>query len=367
MSPLPLLAVYCLLILLASLAGGWIPLLIRLTHRRMQLAVSLVAGVMLGVGLLHLLPHALLEAPDRLDAVFLWVLVGFLAMFFLERFFCFHHHDVPQVGDEQSAGQSHHHGEGHHHGEAGHAPETHQQATSTRHAQPDADPADISHASHRLTWTGAAIGLTLHTIIAGIALAASVEVEARGGHLAAMAGFGTFLVIFLHKPFDAMTITTLMTVGAWPNATKHLVNGLFALVIPVGVTLFYLGLSQVGEGSNLAAYALAFSAGTFLCISMSDLLPELQFHAHDRVALSAALILGLSVAWVIGIVETRGHGHDHGHHGHGVGIEAHERATGAGHAHEAGETVEHGHAHDHAQVHDHGHAHDREPEHVHSD
>ena len=31
-----------LLILLASLAGGWIPLMVRLTHRRMQLAVSLV-------------------------------------------------------------------------------------------------------------------------------------------------------------------------------------------------------------------------------------------------------------------------------------------------------------------------------------
>jgi zinc and cadmium transporter len=60
MPPWALLVVYCVLILFASLAGGWIPLIIRLTHRRMQIAVSLVAGVMLGVGLLHLLPHALL-------------------------------------------------------------------------------------------------------------------------------------------------------------------------------------------------------------------------------------------------------------------------------------------------------------------
>lgn len=338
MSPLPLLVVYCLLILLASLAGGWIPLLIRLTHRRMQLAVSLVAGVMLGVGLLHLLPHALLDAPDQFDAVFAWVLVGFLAMFFLERFFCFHHHDVPHAADEESEEEES--AKAHHHGEARHDDATH---------------AHGSHESHRLTWTGAAIGLTLHTIIAGIALAASVEVEARGGHLAAMAGFGTFLVIFLHKPFDAMTITTLMTVGAWSNPMKHLVNGLFALMIPVGVTLFYLGLSQLGEGSNLVACALAFSAGTFLCVSMSDLLPELQFHAHDRIALSAALILGLSVAWVIGIVETRGRGH--AGHGHSVGVESHEHDSGAGHAHEPGDADDHGHAHDDGQVHD------REPEH----
>ena len=116
-------------------------------------------------------------------------------------------------------------------------------------------------------------------------------------------------MIFLHKPFDAMTISTLMTVGGWSAGARHLVNGLFALMIPVGVTLFYLGLGAV-QGGNLAAYALAFSAGTFLCIASSDLLPELQFHRHDRMVLSAALLLGLAVAWLIGMVESQGHGHD---------------------------------------------------------
>jgi zinc and cadmium transporter len=157
------------------------------------------------------------------------------------------------------------------------------------------------------------IGLTLHTIIAGIALAASVEVESRGSRFVGLAGLGTFLVIFLHKPFDSMTISTLMTFGAWSKPARHLVNGLFALMIPVGVTLFHLGLGHWHDQTNLVAYALAFSAGTFLCIAMSDLLPELQFHTHDRVPLSVALLLGLSVAWVIGAIETAGHGHGHDH------------------------------------------------------
>lgn len=306
MSPTVLLVVYCMLILLVSLAGGWIPLMIRLTHRRMQLGVSLVAGVMLGVGLLHLLPHALLEAPDAVDAVFAWVLLGFLTMFFLERFFCFHHHDVPHVAHEDDAGQRHH----------------------------DPDHATccppLGAEAHRLTWSGAAVGLTLHTVIAGIALAASVEVESRGGHLAALAGLGTFLVIFLHKPFDALTISTLMTVGGWSVTARHLVNALFALMVPVGVVLFYFGLGHVHAGSNLLAYALAFSAGTFLCIATSDLLPELQFHAHDRAALSVALLVGLSVAWVIGLIETRGHGHGE-HQDHPPAVEAHEDPHGDGH------------------------------------
>ena len=309
MSPPVLLILYCLLILLASLAGGWIPLMIRLTHRRMQLAVSLVAGVMLGVGLLHMLPHALRDAPDAPDAVFTWALAGFLVMFFIERFFCYHHHDVPAAGHEQSTAIGHPHHAGH------------------------ADPhRAIGDEAHRLTWTGAMVGLTLHTIIAGIALAASVEFQSHDEHFVGLAGLGVFLVIFLHKPFDAMTISTLMTMGAWSKPARHLVNGLFALMIPVGVILFHVGLGQVHEGSHLVAYALAFSAGTFLCIAMSDLLPELQFHAHDRGGLSVALLLGLSIAFVIGIIESR----SHGHHGDPAAVQApgHEHENEAGQEHE---------------------------------
>jgi zinc and cadmium transporter len=57
--------------------------------------------------------------------------------------------------------------------------------------------------------------------------------------------------------------------------------------------------------------ARAFSAGTFLCIAGSDLLPELQFHRHDRFALSLMLALGVGVAWGVGRLESRTHGHDH--------------------------------------------------------
>jgi len=54
------LALYSLVIIAASVAGGLVPILVRLTHRRLQLATSAIAGFMLGVALLHLLPHALM-------------------------------------------------------------------------------------------------------------------------------------------------------------------------------------------------------------------------------------------------------------------------------------------------------------------
>jgi zinc and cadmium transporter len=77
-------------------------------------------------------------------------------------------------------------------------------------------------------------------------------------------------------------------------------NGLFALVTPIGAALFYLGANQFAD-SNAAflGCSLAFCAGTFLCIASSDLLPELQFHSHDRFKLSAALLAGLVVAILI--------------------------------------------------------------------
>jgi zinc and cadmium transporter len=60
-------AVYCLLIVFASLSGGWLPLAMRLSHTRMQLMMSFVAGLMLGVAILHLLPHAMAEL-NNIDA-----------------------------------------------------------------------------------------------------------------------------------------------------------------------------------------------------------------------------------------------------------------------------------------------------------
>ena len=320
MSTWLLLLVYCTLILLASLAGGLVPLKIRMTHRRMQLLVSLVAGVMLGVGLLHMLPHALIEAPGQTEIILMLVLAGILTIFFIERFFCFHHHDAPNIaptnGQAEQGVEKHHHGHEH------------------SHAGARDDVRDISHEAHHMNWVGAATGLVLHTLIAGIALAASVEAGSQGENLIALAGFGTFFVIFLHKPFDAMTITTLMAVGAWKRSTIHLVNALFAMVIPLGVVLFYLGLSQVGENVNLVSYALAFSAGAFLSISLSDLLPELQFHAHDRTELSASLIFGLSISLVVSFFEPGGHDHE-GHNSVAVIQYEHEGGDGTiGHEHE---------------------------------
>ena len=290
-----LLLAYSGLILLASLAGGWIPLYIRLTHTRMQLATSFVAGLMLGVGVLHLLPHALHEY-ESIDGIAGWLLAGFLTMFFIQRFFHFHHHDVPGESQRPDTDGAVSHSSCH-----AHDPIHEHEAGAASLAERSAS---------KLTWTGAVLGLTLHTLIDGIALAASVQLETTSPATVRFMGFSTFLVIILHKPFDALAIGALMAASGRSKAARHWVNGLFALAIPVGIVLFQFGAGQFAEANHqFLGSALAFAAGTFICISTSDLLPELQFHSHDRVKLSIALLSGILLSVVLGAFEETGHDH----------------------------------------------------------
>jgi len=354
MHPVLLLTIYSALCVVASLSGGWIPLFVRLTHQRMQIAISFVSGMMLGIALLHLLPHSL-AISGSIDATVGWSLAGFLFMFFLQRFFHFHHHEAPDdslLNDEGTVDHvasevvcDHDHDHAHHH--------DHQHA----------------HGPSTFSWAGAAVGLTLHGLVDGLALAAAVWAESEHGELG-WAGLGAFLAIALHKPFDSLTIGTLMAAAGRPVAARRRFNTLYALVSPLGVVLFSLLLRSGGHDSPMVGPMLGFAAGAFLCIAASDLLPEVQFHSHDRAALSTALLAGIALAWSTGFLEA-GHnhspapatspheasdGHDHSGHDH------------SGHDHSGHDHSGHGHSgHDHS-LHDHStHGHDHAHEHDHDE
>jgi zinc and cadmium transporter len=144
----------------------------------------------------------------------------------------------------------------------------------------------------------------------GLAIGAAIVAESSESHAARLAGVGTFLAVALHKPFDSLTIGALMAGGGWSRGWQHAVNLFYAVTAPLGMFAFFLGLKQVDAAhSQVVGSALCFAAGAFLCISTSDLLPEVQFHKHDRVKLSLALLVGVAVAAVMVLFETSGHGH----------------------------------------------------------
>ena len=276
MSPIVLL-LYCSLIATASIVGGWIPSRWKLSHLRIQLTTSFVAGVMLGVSVLHLLPHGIVlldktsqaaEAGQTVSVATLYwafgaMLAGILLMFFLNRLFHFQQHefsdDAPQEHDAGSHRDHDHH--------------QHQRDTN---------------------WLGLAFGLSVHSLIDGVALAAAVHSEAGRGF--SYAGLSIFVAIILHKPLDAISIVSLMKSQGWPESRQVSANIGFAMMCPLGAGLFMLGLLQEGDFAFLLGITLSFSAGVFSCIALGDLLPEVHFHSHDKFKLSAALLLGIAVA-----------------------------------------------------------------------
>jgi zinc and cadmium transporter len=273
-SPLLLLTLYCIVVFVASIAGGWLPTVLRLTHARLQMAVSFVGGLMLGLSLLGLLPHAIQESGSVHQSAG-WLLGGFVMMFLLQRFLPFHHHDVSEGSPLEPCGHTH----------------------------------SLAERSARsLSWVGVALGLSLHSVFDGLAMAAAVTAGAKI-HSEAL-GLGTAMAVVLHKPFCALAVGTLMVAGSASRSAQRWVNLGFALVTPLGALLFFLVAGHLGHSQPAwLGAALAFCAGTFLCIACADLLPELQFHSHDRVKLSLALLAGVGVALLIARFGHPSHNH----------------------------------------------------------
>jgi len=255
------------------LMGGLLPNWVRMTHTRTQVVMSLVSGLMLGVAFYHLLPHSIVwvGGPDATDISVWWLMVGLIVMLLLLRTFHFHQHDFSDV--EHDCEHQHH----------------------------------DKPSSHSLSWVGIALGLGLHTIIDGVALGAVIQGEFLSGHVGGLLGLGVFLAILLHKPLDAMSITAVMSAGGWSASSRTVANVLFALMCPLGALLFFFGIDSLSVGrDHVIGVALAFSAGAFICIALSDLLPEVQFHSHDRMKLTVAFLLGIALAYGIGNIEPDG-------------------------------------------------------------
>lgn len=261
--PFLLATFYALLVAAASLAASWLPLRVRLTHTRVQLAMSACGGLMLGVGVFHLLPLAT-TILISLDQAVGWLLTGLLTMFLLIRAFPFHRHEPGP--DQNSAG-------------AGDLPSTTSPPMRARR--------------------GVLAGLAIHTLIGGLALAASVQADAALGKVWVW-GIATFIAILVHTPLDATAMSFLVTGDGNSGRPKRLATAGLALLCPLGVVLFFLVIKRFAlDRFPIVGCTLSFSAGVFFCIALSDLLPELEFHSHDRTKLSLALVLGIGLAFVL--------------------------------------------------------------------
>lgn len=274
---------YCLIIAAVSLLGGYLPLSRKLSHLKLQIYLSLSAGAMLGAAFFHMLPESAELAGKQFGV---WLAVGVVGLYMVERFLSPHSHDTEDHDKDEPI----------------------HPASCVSHSHHS----EHIHAAPRVAGWSAVAGLFIHTLIGGVALGSAVIGEGTPRDL----GMAVFLATLLHKPADSLTISTLLVKAGTTKQVTLIVQCIFAVLIPLGAFLFYIGAASASGHLDTAftGSVLAFSAGTFICIALSDLLPEVQFHSHDRLKLFLAMLFGVGLMWATAMFEPgHGHGQETGH------------------------------------------------------
>ncbi len=231
---------------IGSLIGGFI----LLSRERFALKVShylasFAAGVLLASAFFDLLPEAFHEGEEMRINVFFWTLMGILLFFAIERLIhWFHHHE--EYHEHEKEVQS--------------------------------------------TLPLIIIGDTVHNFVDGIVIAATFLVDIQLGMV-------TTLAVAAHEIPQEIADFGLMLHKGLSRLKVILVNIMSASAALLGALITYF-LGSFLE--NYIPMAVALTAGFFIYIATSDLIPEIHYEKKRGVALlkTALLFLGVVVIWL---------------------------------------------------------------------
>ena len=206
------------------------------SEKNSLLIINFAAGVMLTLAFSHLIPKGIELNPKTM----IYTLIGFSIMFFLQFVILFHPcHD--------------------------------QECLNTKH-----------------THIASITGLSLHSILDGLMIAIGFEANSSLGIL-------TTLAILLHKLPDGITISGILLHG---GASKKkifnfsLVNACFT---PIGTILGMFLLKNIS--AHILGALLGITAGSFIFLSASDLIPETH-KCKNRIT---ALMLFAGIIFILSI------------------------------------------------------------------
>lgn len=272
-----------------SLLGG--SLIFTTKKRRagaILLAMPFGAGALLAAAFFDLLPEAFEKAEPQ--SLLLWTLGGFLLFFLLERF----------------AGWFHHH---------------HDHTVKAAHVS-----------QRRLI----IFGDMVHNAIDGVAIGAAFVVNP-------VTGIITTLAVSAHEiPKELGTFALLLSRG-WKDKTVILANIATAVAtLVMAIIVFSLG----STGTLPLAQLLAVTAGFFIYIAASDIIPDIHEQPQKQGAIQAAMLV-VGVVFVGSLITLL---HETGLHGR----EEHDHANDVGGSH-LETSSEHDTKDDHAHNEEHDH------------
>lgn len=232
---------FILIAAVANVAGGFVIFFKKNWSRKnLNALIALSAGLLLSVAIMDLIPEALHIQPESAG----FIILGMLTIFFFQQFVASHFH----FGEETHA-----------------------------------------HKITKGTALGAFIGLLIHTFFDGFAVVISFEVEFR-------LGIVVLLAVLLHKIPDGVTIASIIFT-LFRNRKKAILSAallgastIFGAIVALILHGFPLPFEQI------SAAALAFSAGVFLYLAGTDLLPVVN--ASEERSTAAFFIVGVLLYFV---------------------------------------------------------------------
>ena len=221
------------------------------SRRYSAVLVSLSAGVLLGVGILHILPESLemtTNAP-------LFIILAFIIFYFLE------HHLLIHAGHEEQ-----------------------------HHINLDINDChdDCCLRPHPMGLV-AFVGMSMHSVIDGMIIGTSFEVGHDLGLLSALG-------VIAHEVPEGIAMIAILLHYGWQRRNAIRLTAFVALATPGAAILTYALVRNLPE--HLLGILLAGAGGSFVYIAASDLIPE--SHRSRGFASSIALCGGVLVAWLAG-------------------------------------------------------------------
>ncbi len=200
--------------------------------------VAFSAGALLGGAFFHLLPEALEQSAP--NAVFLSLFAGFMLFFIMERFLRWRHcHDGK---------------------------------------------CEI----HAFTYLSL-VGDGIHNFIDGLAIGASYVADVR-------LGFATTFMIIAHEVPQELGDFGVLIYGGFSKAKALAYNFLTALTAVLGAILGYYLSNRL---DYLIAFLLPFTAGGFIYVASSDLIPELHKEPDMKKSVGSFFLFLLGAGFIL--------------------------------------------------------------------
>ena len=228
---------FLIFIFIITMAGGWIPTLKPWSQKTFRMLISFCAGILLGAVFFHMVPEI---SPFLGRKMGFPIMLGFLGIYVMEKFIMVH-------------------------------------------------PCEEGACDYHKIGVAAYVGIGFHSILDGVAIGA--------GNILNIS-MVILLAVTIHKFPAALALSSILVKGGEYSRKKILTSMfIFALATPIGA-LVSMNVMNGLNNTDIIGFALGISAGTFLYISIGDLLPTVHEEDEKKNLNLVLLFVGILVMFL---------------------------------------------------------------------